>query len=164
VPNLKLRHKHRAAHPNIDPSSVPSLPLSLHTLSVQTHTRFKLKIGIEIEPEPMELPECKAGSDWQVQNREQKEGEKEELKCGRADMCRPWRSLDAEPIANWTKCGVASRNCDCVFQRHRCQPGQTRRRARRAKACAEQPKASSAGTQPVEPSMILGRQTRCGPA
>ena len=26
------------------------------------HTRFKLKIGIEIEPEPMELPECKAGS------------------------------------------------------------------------------------------------------
>jgi hypothetical protein len=62
VPNLKLRHKHRAAHPNTDPSSVPSLPLSLHTLSVQMHTRFKLKIGIEIEPEPMELPECKAGS------------------------------------------------------------------------------------------------------
>ena len=29
---------------------------------MQTHTRFKLKIGIEIEPEPMELPECKAGS------------------------------------------------------------------------------------------------------
>ena len=77
MPNLKLRHKHRAAHPDIDPSSVPSLPLSLHTLSVQTHTRFKLKIEIEIEPEPMELPECKAGSDWQVQNREQKEGEKE---------------------------------------------------------------------------------------
>ena len=88
MPNLKLRHKHRAAHPNIDPSSVPSLPLSLHTLSVQTHTRFKLKIGIEIEPEPMELPECKAGSDWQVQNREQKEGEKEELKCVRAGVCR----------------------------------------------------------------------------
>ena len=78
MPNLKLRHKHRAAQPNIDPSSVPSLPLSLHTLSVQMHTRFKSKIGIE--PEPMELPECKAGSDWQVQNREQKEEEKEELK------------------------------------------------------------------------------------
>ena len=62
MPNLKLRHKHRAAHPNIDPSSVPSLPLSLHTLSVQTHTRFKLKIEIENEPEPMELPECKGGS------------------------------------------------------------------------------------------------------
>ena len=88
MPNLKLRHKHRAAHPNIDPSSTPSLPLSLHTLSAQTHTRFKLKIEIENEPEPMELPECKGGSAIASANREQKEGEKEELKCGRADMYR----------------------------------------------------------------------------
>ena len=98
MPNLKLRHKHRAAHPNTDPSSVPSLPLSLHTLSVQTHTRFKLKIAIEIEPEPMELPECKAGSDWQVQNREQKKERKRSSNvCGQ--VCA----------------GVASRNRNCVF-------------------------------------------------
>ena len=88
MPNLKLRRKHRAAQPNIDPPSVPSLPLSLHTLNVQTHTRFDLKVEIEIEPEPMELPECKAGSDWQLQNRVQKGGEKEELECVRAGMCR----------------------------------------------------------------------------
>jgi hypothetical protein len=146
VPNLKLRHKHRAAHPDIDPSSVPSLPLSLHALSVQTHTRFKLKFEIEIEPEPMELPECKAGSDWQVQNREQKEGEKEELKCVRAGMCR----------------GGEQKSQLCV-QRHWCQPEQTRRWARRAEACAEQLKARSARTQPVGSSMVLRRQTRCGP-
>ena len=88
MPNLKLRHKHRAAHPNVDPSSVPFLPLSLHTLNVQTHKRFKLKIEIETEPEPMELPECKGGSAIASANKEQKEGEKEELKCVRADVCR----------------------------------------------------------------------------
>ena len=90
MPNLKLRHKHRAAHPNIDPSSVPSLPLSLRTLSVQIHTRFKLKIGIEFEPEPMELPECKAGSAIGKckTGSKKKEGEKEELNNVRADVCR----------------------------------------------------------------------------
>jgi hypothetical protein len=157
VPNLKLRHKHRAAHPNIDPSSVPSLPLSLHTLSVQTHTRFKLKIAIEIEPEPMELPECKAGSDWQVQNREQKEGEKEELKCGRAGVCRKRENNGSVSFQS------GEQKSQLRVQRHWCQPDQIRRWARRAETCAEQLKASSARTQPVESSMVLGRQTRCGP-
>ena len=141
MPNLKLRHKHRAAHPNIDPSSVPSLPLSLHTLSVQTHTRFKLKIEIETEPEPMELPECKAGSDWQVQNREQKEGEKEELKCVRAGMCR----------------GGEQKSVLCV---HRCQPRQSRRCARRIKVRAEQPKASSAQPNTVRRQSVVRRLGR----
>ena len=146
MPNLKLRHKHRAAHPNVDPSSVPFLPLSLHTLNVQTHKRFKLKIEIETEPEPMELPECKAGSDWQVQNREQKEGEKE------------GSNVDGQVCA-----GVASRKSQLCVQRHWCQPDQIRRWARRAETCAEQLKTSSARTQPVELSMALGRQARCGP-
>ena len=88
MPNLKLRHKHRAAHPDIDPSSVPSLSLSLHTLSVQTHTRFKLKIENETEPEPMELPECKAGSAIGKCKQGAERRRERGLKCGRAGMCR----------------------------------------------------------------------------
>ena len=74
--------------PTLTRQAYPLL-LPLHTLNVQTHTRFKMKIEIETEPEPMELPECKTGNGWQVQNREQKEGEIEELRCVRIGMCRP---------------------------------------------------------------------------
>ena len=92
MPNSKLRHKHRAAHPDVDPSDVPSLSLPPPTLNVQTHTRFKLKFEIGTEPEPMELPECKAGNDWQVQNREQKEGKKgAQMWAGR--YVQTWRPL-----------------------------------------------------------------------
>ena len=109
VPNLKLRHKHRAAHPNIDPSSVPSLPLPLHTLSVQTHTRFKLKIGIETELEPMELPECKAGSDWPVQTGSRKKERKRSSKvCGQV-CAGNVKTMDQFHFR------VASRNRNCVF-------------------------------------------------
>ena len=58
----------------------------------------------------MGLPECKAGSDWQVQNREQKEEEKEELKYVRAGVCKPWRPLKLS-LRNQVWCGEENRNC-----------------------------------------------------
>jgi hypothetical protein len=144
---LKLRHKHKAAHPNIDPSSVPSLHLSLHTLNVQTHTRFKLKIEIELEPEPMELPECKAGSAFG----QCKTGSRKKERTRSSKMC------------GQVCAAVASRKSQLCVQRHWCQPDQTRRWARRAETCAEQLKARNARTRPVGSSMVLRRQARCGP-
>ena len=109
MPNLKLRHKHRAAHPNVDPSSVPFLPLSLHTLNVQTHKRFKLKIEIETEPEPMELPECKAGSDWPVQTGSRKKERKRSSNvCGQ--MCAGNLKPCTGFISEWR-----AENRNCVF-------------------------------------------------
>ena len=43
-------------------------------------------------------------------NREQKEGEKEELKYVRAGMCRPWRPLMLS-LRNQVWCGEQNRNC-----------------------------------------------------
>ena len=104
----------------------------------------------------MGFPECKAGSDWQVQNREQKEGEKE------------GSNVDGQVCAGNVKLGSVSfqggeQKSQLCVQRHWCQPDQIRRWARRAETCAEQLKASSARTQPVKSSMVLGRQTKYGP-
>ena len=146
MPNLKLRHKHRAAHPNIDPSSVPSLPLSLHTLSVRTHTRFKMKLELKLSRSRWDYLSAKPGAIGKCKTGSRKKERKRSSNVG-GQICT----------------GVASRKSQLCVQRHWCQPDQIRRWARRAETCAEQLKTSSARTQPVESSMALGRQTRCGP-
>ena len=45
----ELRFRHRAAHPNFDPSGVPSLPLSLHTYASKVHIYASKKWKLTID-------------------------------------------------------------------------------------------------------------------